>query len=261
MIGPQLTFPARAFKPMAVTNVAVVPMDRNRVLPDRTVIIDDGFIKTIGPSSSVSTAGMSTVDGSNKFLLPGLADMHVHYWTPGESALFLANGVTLVRNMAGAPFHLELQRKIRQRELPGPHIVTTSPIIDGWDPGIRTWLAADEPSAARRLIAQLAERGYQQVKVLNSLSLEILKAICSQASVYGLRVTGHCPDDATFQQAIDAGMSSFEHLTGIWKGHLPEGQELPELHHLSLEVIEAVAEGVDEDAIRRLAHDMAMKDV
>ena len=261
MVGPQLTFPARASKPMAITNVAVVPMDRNRVLSDRTVVIDDGFIKTIGPSSSVSTAGMSTVDGSNRYLLPGLADMHVHYWTPGEFALFLANGVTLVRNMAGAPFHLELQRKIQQRELPGPHIVTTSPIVAGWDPGIRTWLAADEPSAVRRLIAQLAERGYQQIKVLNSLSLEILQAICSQASVYGLRVTGHCPDDATFQQAIDAGMSSFEHLTGIWKGHLPEGQELTELHHLSLEVIEAVAEGVDEDAIRRLAHDMAMKDV
>ena len=261
MVGPQLTFPARASKLMAITNVAVVPMDRNRVLSDRTVVIDDGFIKTIGPSSSVSTAGMSTVDGSNRYLLPGLADMHVHYWTPGEFALFLANGVTLVRNMAGAPFHLELQRKIQQRELPGPHIVTTSPIVAGWDPGIRTWLAADEPSAVRRLIAQLAERGYQQIKVLNSLSLEILQAICSQASVYGLRVTGHCPDDATFQQAIDAGMSSFEHLTGIWKGHLPEGQELPELHHLSLEVIEAVAEGVDEDAIRRLAHDMAMKDV
>ena len=261
MLGPHLTFPAQLSQPMAITNVAVVPMDRNRVLPDRTVVIDDGFIKTIGPSSSVSTVGMSTVDGSNRYLLPGLADMHVHYWTPGESALFLANGVTLVRNMAGAPFHLELQRKIRQRELPGPHIVTTSPIIDGWDSGMRTWLAADGPDAARRITGRLAERGYQQIKVLNSLSLEILQAICSQASLDGLRVTGHCPDVATFQQAIDVGMSSFEHLTGIWKGHLPEGQELPELHNLSLEVLEAVAKGVDEDAIRRLAHDMAMKDV
>ena len=261
MVGPQLKFPARASKPMAITNVAVAPMDQNRVLSDRTVVIDDGFIKVIGSSSSVNTAGMSTVDGSNKYLLPGLADMHVHYWTPGESALFLANGVTLVRNMAGAPFHIELQRQIQKGELPGPHIVTTSPIIAGWDTGFRTWLAADGPGAARQITGRLAERGYQQIKVLNSLSLEILQAICSQASVYGLRITGHCPDDATFQQAIDVGMSSFEHLTGIWKGHLPEGRELPELHHLSLEVLEAVAEGVDEDAIRRLAHDMAMRDV
>ena len=56
-------------------------------------------------------------------LLPGLADMLVHYRTPGESALFMANGVTLVRNMADALFHFELQRQIQQREIPGPHIV------------------------------------------------------------------------------------------------------------------------------------------
>ena len=241
MVGPQLKFPARVSKPMVITNVAVVPMDRNRVLSDQTVVIDDGFIKTIGPSASVITAGMSTVDGSNKYLLPGLAEMHVHYWTPGESALFLANGVTLVRNMAGASFHFELQRKIQKGELPGPHIVTTSPIIDGWDSGIRTWLAADGPSAARQITSRLAERGYQQIKVLNSLNLETLEAICAQASIYGLRVTGHCPDDATFQQATEVGMSSFAHLTGIWKGHLPEGHALPKLHHLSLEVLEAVA--------------------
>ena len=56
-------------------------------------------------------------------LLPGLADMLVHYWTPGESALFMANGVTLVRNMAGAPLHFELLRQIQQREIPCPHMV------------------------------------------------------------------------------------------------------------------------------------------
>ena len=261
MVGQRMTFPARVSKPMAITNVAVVPMDQNRVLPDQTVVIDDGFIKAIGPSSSVNVAGMSTVDGSNRYLLPGLADMHVHYWTPGESALFLANGVTLVRNMAGAPFHLDLQRQIQQGELPGPHIVTSGPIVDGWDPGIRTWLSVDGTRAAKRLVGNLAERGYQQIKVFNSLNLETFQAICAEASLYGLRVTGHCPDCVTFEEAIKAGMSSFEHLTGIWRGHMGEGVELPELHNLSLEVVEAVAKGVDEDAIRRLAHDMAVRDV
>ena len=258
---PQLTFPARVPRPMAITNVAVVPMDQNRVLPDQIVVIDDGSIKTIGPSAGVSTAGMLTVDGTDRYLLPGLADMHVHYWMPGESALFLANGVTLVRNMAGAPFHLELQRQIQQGKLPGPHIVTTSPIVDRWDPGLRTWVAADERSAARRLTGQLAGRGYQQIKVLNSLSLETVQAICEEASLAGLRVTGHCPDGATFEQAIDAGMSSFEHLTGIWRGRLGEVIEPLGLHNLALEMLEAVAMGVDEDAIRHLAHDMAARDV
>ena len=236
-------------------------MDERRVLHDHTVVINDGSITAIGPSAAMDTAGTSTVDGSGMYLLPGLADMHVHYWTPGDPALFLANGVTLVRNMAGAPFHLELQRQIQDGELPGPHIVTTSPIIDRAPPPLPTWRAADEPGVARCLTGELAARGYQQIKVLNSLSLETLRAVCDEASLAGLRVTGHCPDGVTFEQAIEAGMSSFEHLTGIWKCHMRKGIELPDLSHLALEVLEAVADGTDEDAIRRLAHDMAVRDV
>ena len=261
MVGPHLSFPGRLSAPLAITHVAVVPMDERRVLHDHTVVIDDGSITAIGPSGAMNTAGMSTVDGSDKYLLPGLADMHVHYWTPGDPALFLANGVTLVRNMAGAPFHLELQRQVQDRDLPGPHIVTTSPIIDRIPPPLPTWRAADEPGAARCLTGALGDRGYQQIKVLNSLSMETLHAICDEASRAGLLVTGHCPDVATFEQAIEAGMSSFEHLTGIWKGHMRKGVELPDLSHLALETLEAVANGTDEDAIRRLAHDMAVRDV
>ena len=261
MVGPNLTFPSRLSAPMAIINVAVVPMDESRVLHDHTVVIDDGSITAVGPSAAMDTAGMPTVDGSDRYLLPGLADMHVHYWTPGDSALFLANGVTLVRNMAGAPFHLELQRQIHDGELPGPRIVTASPIIDRVSPPLPTWRAADEPRAAKCLTGQLAARGYQQIKVLNSLNLETLHAICDEASLAGLRVTGHCPDGATFEQAIEAGMSSFEHLTGIWKGHMRKGIELPELNHLALEALESVASGIDEDAIRRLAQDMAVRNV
>ena len=120
MVGPKFTLPERLAIPIAVTHVTVVPMDDNRLLPDQTVIIEDGLIKTLGPSGSIDTAGMSTVDGSTKYLLPGLADMHVHYWTPGEFALFLANGVTLVRNMAGAPFHLALQQRCSRESYPDP---------------------------------------------------------------------------------------------------------------------------------------------
>ena len=63
--------------------------------------------------------------------MPGLADMHVHYWDPGEAALFLANGVTHVRNLSGAPLQLAMQRKVARRELLGPHLITTTPLVDG----------------------------------------------------------------------------------------------------------------------------------
>src|SRR5438067_146666 len=105
-------WPARVEGPLAITHVKVVPMDVERLLPDHTVVVEDGRITSVTPSGSddaAAPAGMRVVDGAGRYLLPGLADMHVHYWDAGEAALFLANGVTHVRNMWGAPFHLALQ--------------------------------------------------------------------------------------------------------------------------------------------------------
>jgi cytosine/adenosine deaminase-related metal-dependent hydrolase len=97
-----VAFPPRLTRPLAITHVTVVPMDTERLLPDHTVVLEDGRIRALAPSGSLDVAGVpgaQVVDGTGKYLLPGLADMHVHYWNPGVAALFLANGVTLVRNM------------------------------------------------------------------------------------------------------------------------------------------------------------------
>src|SRR5438552_13972073 len=96
-------------RPLAIRHVNVVPMESERVLHDHTVVIEDGRIQAIGPTAEFGDAPAETVnylDARGKYLLPGLADMHIHLWDPGEAALFLANGVTLVRNMTGAPLHL-----------------------------------------------------------------------------------------------------------------------------------------------------------
>jgi cytosine/adenosine deaminase-related metal-dependent hydrolase len=92
-------------------------MDAERLFPDHTVIVEDGIIRALAPSSALETEGLPVVDGSGKYLMPGLADMHVHYWDTGEFALYLANGVTLVRNMFGAPLHLELEQRVQRGEL------------------------------------------------------------------------------------------------------------------------------------------------
>lgn len=93
--------PPRQSSPLAITHVNVLAMDENRLLTDQTVILEDGYIRVLEPDQNRDVTVMQQVDGSGKYLLPGLADMHVHYWNrgenPGEFALFLANGVTLVR--------------------------------------------------------------------------------------------------------------------------------------------------------------------
>ena len=93
---------------IAFVNVNVVPMDSERILEGQTVVVKNGKIDTIGPSLSVQIpAAAFEIDGSERYLMPGLADMHVHNWSENEFVLFLANGVTTIRNMWGAPQHLQ----------------------------------------------------------------------------------------------------------------------------------------------------------
>jgi cytosine/adenosine deaminase-related metal-dependent hydrolase len=99
--------PAAALVPLAFEHVAVVPMDREHVLEDYTVVVRDGRIAALGPAAEVAVPADATrIDGRGRFLMPGLADMHVHAWDVNDLYLFVANGVTTVRNMFGAPLHL-----------------------------------------------------------------------------------------------------------------------------------------------------------
>src|SRR5260370_25172460 len=200
--------------PLAITHVTVLPMDEERLLPDHTVVLKNGHIEPRGPANPLATDGMQQVDGTGKYLLPGLTDMHVHYGNrgedPGEFALFLANGVTLVRNMLGRPTHLALARHIQQGDFPGPHLVTTSPIIDGPNAaGETVWPGSTlltDPEAAYGLVAAYAARGYQQIKVYSQLTLPVLQALGRACAQFGLSMTGHCPSPVTFEAAIAAGI-------------------------------------------------------
>ena len=127
----QFFFRPRLTQPLAIAHVTVVPMDAERLFPDHTVIVEDGVIRALVPSSALEAEGLPVVDGSGKYLMPGLADMHVHYWDPGEFALYLANGVTLVRNMFGAPLHLELEQRVQRsgHTIYPPETSMTWPVI------------------------------------------------------------------------------------------------------------------------------------
>jgi hypothetical protein len=128
---PGMTCPKRTTGAVAIEHVALVPMDNNRLVRDQMVVFEDGTIRRIDVSSNVQLENVRRIDGRGHYLMPGLADMRVHYWDPTEFGLFLANGVTRVRNMWGAPMHLALRQQLDAGLLPGPHVTTTSPLIDG----------------------------------------------------------------------------------------------------------------------------------
>lgn len=125
----------------AFVGVTVIPMTGpGIVLPDHTVLVRNGRIARVGPRAAVEIpAGALRIDGAGRYLLPGLADLHVHleyFEDPGLLRLFLDHGVTTVRNMDGRPYLLEWRRRIAAGELAGPTIVTAGPLLDG-DPPLR----------------------------------------------------------------------------------------------------------------------------
>jgi predicted amidohydrolase YtcJ len=116
---------------VAFVDVTVLPMDQDRRLEHQTVVVENGVIASLGPAGQVRIpSGARRVAGRGRFLIPGLADMHVHVDDTTDFLLYLAKGVTTVRNLEGEPYHLQWRDQINRGELIGPTIFTSghSPI-------------------------------------------------------------------------------------------------------------------------------------
>jgi hypothetical protein len=197
---------AVAGKPtLAIENVTIVPMDSERTLPHQTVLIVGDRIVRIAAASHLTAdaAGLRRIDGSGRFLIPGLADMHVHIWQPEDLLLYIANGVTTVRNMNGRPMHLEWREQIRRGELLGPDLYTSGPTI------------YSDPTNADSLVSEQQKAGYDFIKLYHFVSVNGYRAVIAASRARGMRVVGHKPaSQITSAAAVGMGMDSLEHLLG-----------------------------------------------
>ena len=205
--------------PLAFVGIDVVTMVPGQsVLRDQTVVIRQGRIAALGPRAGTPVdEPVRTVDGRGLYLMPGLADLHVHlehFDDPSVLDLFLAHGVTTVRNMDGRPRILEWRRQVEAGEVLGPRIITAGPILDG-DPPLRPDnTAVADPPAARAAVAEQAAAGYDFIKVYTNLSAEAYRAVFAAAAEHGLPVAGHVPRFLDPGDARKAGQASIEHLDG-----------------------------------------------
>jgi imidazolonepropionase-like amidohydrolase len=188
---------------VAFVDVAVVPMDAERVLRGYTVLVRDDRIVGLGPSRSTTVPpGASRIDGRGRYLIPGLADMHAHVEDTTELILDLASGVTLVRNLEGDSRHLEWRRRIAAGELLGPAMVTAGPFVNL--PRIKT------PADARRAVEQQQEAGYDELKVHGDLDPETYDTLIATARRVGLPVVGHIPRTIPLRRVL-AGQAEVSH--------------------------------------------------
>lgn len=204
--------PSLAADPPAITalvNVHVVPMDRQRVLRDQTVIVERGRIAAIGRGLGVP-AGTKIIDGKGRYLSPGLADMHNHSDTREDLALYLANGVTTMLNMGEAKnsFVGRTRLAVDNGEVPGPRVLAAL-AVDG-SPQFGHLVVAT-PEDARAAVRLAKGNGYAFIKVYNNLTPEVFAALMAAARAEGLAVVGHGVSSVGLEKQLDAGQAMVAH--------------------------------------------------
>ena len=191
--------PATA-QPVVFSGVNVVTTDGRGVLENQSVGISDGVITAIGPAAQTAAPpGATVVDGDGRYLMPGLADMHVHPRVAGEYISYLAHGVTTIMVLGSSNDRARQIREdrdaIERSELLGPNIITTAQILDGSPPtggssALRSLESADEAAVAVR---ELAEADFDVVKIYNNVPRDVFDAIVAEAATQNLPVVGHVP--------------------------------------------------------------------
>jgi len=214
--GPSSTNPANRSDVIAFVDVTVVPMDRETRLLHHTVIVQRGRIASLGPVVSTPIPdGALQIDGHGKFLMPGLADMHVHTYDPRQLAMFVTMGVTTIRVLWGDAGTIGARDAIKNGEQRlAPTIYSAGGIIDGNPPIWPGSIAVSTPDEGIEAVAAQQRAGYDFVKVYALLPVEIYDAIVAAAAKHGLPVVGHVPFAAKLGHVLDAKQRSIEHLDG-----------------------------------------------
>lgn len=213
---PPPTPPPPGANDLAITNVTIVPMDGSGPQAAMTVLVDGGRIVGIGPSATTEGHADRVVDASGLYLLPGMADMHVHVYEDDELPLFVANGVTTVRNMWGVPGTLAMRSRVAAGHVIGPTIITSGPIIDGSPPYWQDSAIAATPAQGRAHVRAHRQQGYDFIKVYDGLGRPTFDAIADESRQQGLRFAGHAPDAMPLAKVFGTGIWSIEHLDGFF---------------------------------------------
>ncbi len=185
--------------PLVINNVNVLTPDSERFLANQTVAIEDGVIVSVGQEPE-DLGRYRAVDGSGKYLIPGLADTHVHLFkSPNDLLLYAANGVTQIRELIGEEDHLEWRAQIQNGQI-GPDMFIASPRIgsfEGMEGMFMEWsqgfLNINNAIDAEKEVRRLHNEGYDAVKIYSQINKETYHAVAKTAKALGMRVVGHVP--------------------------------------------------------------------
>lgn len=210
MLAPR---PAQA--QIAFEHVHVLPMTDEEVRTDWTVLVEGDRIVAAGPAAEVEVPETAErIDGTGKYLMPGLAEMHGHVPSPDENReyveslmfLYIANGVTTVRGLLGEPGQLALKEATADGSLLGPALYLAGPAFNGG--------TVSSPEQADRRVREQAAEGWDYLKVLPGMTLEEFDAMAMAANEEGIPFIGHVTAEAGLLHSIEMGQQTIDHLDG-----------------------------------------------
>lgn len=207
---------------LVVTNVTVIDVAAGKAVPNQTVAVKGDRIAAVVPADqAVPAPGAKVIDGTGKFLIPGLWDMHAHIADGSYHDWFLRYGVTGVRHMfALNPLYRPARPADPTTAPVAPRLVIANQVLDGpstvflWPLSANVVTAADA-QAARAAVRELRTKGNDFVKVYSWLPREAYFAAVAEAKELGMPVAGHVPTSVTVAEASDAGQLTVEHLDGV----------------------------------------------
>lgn len=210
--------------PVVFTNASVIPMDRDTVLRNQTVIVEHGRITHVG-GARPAPAGATVVDARGKYLMPGIAEFHAHVPSGSQAMhadrtlqLYVLAGVTTARGMLGAPMHLALRDSIAAGQRIGPRLLTSGPSFNG--------NSVTSPAVAAAMVRSQKEAGYDLLKIHPGVSRPAFDSLANVANALGISFAGHVPLEVGLDAALGSKYSTIDHLDGILEAMFTGAQPL-----------------------------------
>ncbi|RSK39060.1 amidohydrolase family protein [Mangrovimonas spongiae] len=196
-----------------IKNANIIPMKTDTVLTNKMIYIKEGIINTI--SHKIDTTNITVINAQGKYLTPGLIDMHVHIWDKYELGLYLANGVTAVRNLWGMPMHLRLKEDINNNKIVTPIIFTSSPKLTGPEFIGDDNLNLTTPEQAKEKVISYKKKGYDFIKTYYGLTENIFDAIIDEAKINNIDIVAHPSQKVAYSYHFNPQIKSIEHTEDI----------------------------------------------
>ncbi|MGB3151157.1 MAG: amidohydrolase family protein [Maribacter sp.] len=209
-----------------IQKVTIVDVRSGELVENQQVVIDSGKIKSIDTSPKNASDYLAVIDGTGKYLMPGLTEMHAHIPAPTTSRerieetlfLYVSNGITTIRGMLGHPLHLELREKAKTGELLSPRIFTSSPSLNG------SSVTSMEEAAEK--VTTYKNEGYDFLKIHPGIQLDIFDQIVKTANEVGIPFSGHVPVDVGIRHALESKYASIDHVDGFLEGLVPASKNV-----------------------------------